>query len=97
MSGDRRWDEENGPSVYNIPLGGGLFRQPWAIGGSGSTYIYGYCDATYQEGWGQDQTVEFVRNGTSWTHYRNKFRPAGCDWRLIAVRLCFHNQLSAWQ
>jgi 20S proteasome subunit beta 1 len=60
-----RWDAENGPSVYNIPLGGGLFRQPWAIGGSGSTYIYGYCDATYQEGWGQDQTVEFVRNGAS--------------------------------
>lgn len=59
----RRWDEENGPSVYNIPLGGGLFRQPWAIGGSGSTYIYGYCDATYQEGWGQDETVQFVRNG----------------------------------
>lgn len=27
------WDEEVGPSVYNIPLGGGLFRQPWAIGG----------------------------------------------------------------
>jgi Proteasome subunit len=27
------WDEEVGPSVYNIPLGGGLFKQPWAIGG----------------------------------------------------------------
>ncbi|KAI0774409.1 20S proteasome subunit [Fomes fomentarius] len=56
------WDKEAGPSVYNIPLGGGLFKQPWAIGGSGSTYVYGYCDATYQEGWGRDQTVEFVKN-----------------------------------
>jgi hypothetical protein len=28
------WDNEVGPSVYNIPLGGGLFRQPWAIGGA---------------------------------------------------------------
>lgn len=28
------WDKEAGPSVYNIPLGGGLFRQPWAIGGA---------------------------------------------------------------
>ena len=27
------WDKEDGPSVYNIPLGGGIFRQPWAIGG----------------------------------------------------------------
>ncbi|KAI0660849.1 nucleophile aminohydrolase [Cubamyces menziesii] len=56
------WDKETGPSVYNIPLGGGLFRQPWAIGGSGSTYVYGYCDATYKEGWGRDETVEFVKN-----------------------------------
>lgn len=56
------WDKEVGPSVYNIPLGGGLFRQPWAIGGSGSTYVYGYCDATYKEGWGRDATVEFVKN-----------------------------------
>jgi 20S proteasome alpha/beta subunit len=28
------WDEGAGPSVYNIPLGGGLFKQPWAIGGT---------------------------------------------------------------
>ncbi|KAH9899734.1 nucleophile aminohydrolase [Cubamyces lactineus] len=56
------WDKETGPSVYNIPLGGGLFRQPWAIGGSGSTYVYGYCDATYKEGWNRDETVEFVKN-----------------------------------
>jgi 20S proteasome subunit beta 1 len=56
------WDKEVGPSVYNIPVGGGLFRQPWAIGGSGSTYVYGYCDATYKDGWGRDETVEFVKN-----------------------------------
>lgn len=56
------WDKEVGPSVYNIPLGGGLFRQPWAIGGSGSTYVYGYCDATYRDGWGRDETVQFVKN-----------------------------------
>jgi len=56
------WDKQLGPSVYNIPLGGGLFKQPWAIGGSGSTYVYGYCDATYKEGWGRDETIEFVKN-----------------------------------
>lgn len=27
------WDAENGGQVYNVPLGGGMFRQPWAIGG----------------------------------------------------------------
>jgi len=57
------WDPVNGGTVYNIPLGGGLFKGPWAIGGSGSTYIYGYCDATFREDWGQEETVEFVKNG----------------------------------
>lgn len=32
--------------------------------GSGSTYVYGYCDATYRENWGRDETVEFVKNST---------------------------------
>ena len=59
------WDNNNAGTVYNVPLGGGLFKAPWAIGGSGSTYIYGYCDATFREGWGRDETVEFVRNGES--------------------------------
>ena len=27
------WDKKKGGSVYNVPLGGGLFQQPWAIGG----------------------------------------------------------------
>ncbi|GAA5857635.1 hypothetical protein JCM8547_004308 [Rhodosporidiobolus lusitaniae] len=56
------WDPVAGGTVYNIPLGGGLFKAPWAIGGSGSTYIYGYCDSTYREDWGRDETVDFVRN-----------------------------------
>ncbi|KAI5449679.1 Proteasome subunit beta type-1 [Naganishia albida] len=56
------WDEEQGGQVYNIPLGGGIFRQPWSIGGSGSTYVYGYCDATYKEGMNEEETVNFVRN-----------------------------------
>ena len=27
--------------------------------------MYGYCDATFQDGWDRDQTVEFVKNSTS--------------------------------
>jgi 20S proteasome subunit beta 1 len=59
------WDKENGGSVWNIPLGGSLHRQPFAIGGSGSTYIYGYCDATYRDGMNQEECIEFVKNCTS--------------------------------
>ena len=49
--------------VYSIPLGGMCVRQPFAIGGSGSTYIYGYCDAHYKKGMTREECVEFVKNG----------------------------------
>jgi 20S proteasome subunit beta 1 len=44
------WDERNGGVVYSIPLGGGLFREAYTIGGSGSGFIYGYCDANFKKG-----------------------------------------------
>ncbi|KAF9896224.1 Proteasome subunit beta type-1, partial [Lobosporangium transversale] len=56
------WDKENGGSVWNIPLGGSLHRQPFAIGGSGSTYIYGYCDANFKDGMNREQCIDFVKN-----------------------------------
>lgn len=36
------WDKQTGPSVYNIPVGGGLFKQPWAIGGQCVVLGIGY-------------------------------------------------------
>ncbi|KAI8148278.1 proteasome subunit beta type-6 [Fennellomyces sp. T-0311] len=59
------WDEKNGPAVYNVPLGGSLHKQPFAIGGSGSTYIYGYCDANFKENMTRDECVGFVKNSLS--------------------------------
>lgn len=56
------WDKRNGGQVYSIPLGGMLVRQPVSIGGSGSTYVYGYVDANFKEGMTQDQCVDFVTN-----------------------------------
>ncbi|KAI8075411.1 proteasome subunit beta type-6 [Gilbertella persicaria] len=56
------WDKKEGPAVYNIPLGGSLHKQPFAIGGSGSTYIYGYCDATYRDDMSREECIEFVKH-----------------------------------
>lgn len=39
-----------------------LVRQPVAIGGSGSTYVYGYVDANFKVGMKQAECVEFVKN-----------------------------------
>ena len=48
--------------------------------GSGSTYVYGYCDATYRDGWGRDENVKFVKNSKhipknilSFTNHRSYF------------------------
>eukprot|EP00211_Chloroparvula_japonica_P014325 CAMPEP_0119133266 /NCGR_PEP_ID=MMETSP1310-20130426/13283_1 /TAXON_ID=464262 /ORGANISM="Genus nov. species nov., Strain RCC2339" /LENGTH=227 /DNA_ID=CAMNT_0007123953 /DNA_START=260 /DNA_END=940 /DNA_ORIENTATION=+ len=59
------WDPVHGGSVYSIPLGGVLVRQPFAIGGSGSTFIYGYCDANYKENMTKEEAVAFCRNALS--------------------------------
>ncbi|KAJ3063641.1 Proteasome subunit beta type-1 [Quaeritorhiza haematococci] len=55
------WDKHDGPSVWAIPLGGSLHKQPFAIGGSGSTYIYGFCDAAWKDGMGRDEAIDFTK------------------------------------
>ena len=55
------WDEVNGGSVYSIPVGGSMVKMPYAIGGSGSAYIYGYCDANWREGMTREESLQFVR------------------------------------
>jgi len=56
------WDRRNGGQVYTIPLGGMIVRQPLAIGGSGSSYVFGYTDANFKPGMTEEQTVQFVTN-----------------------------------
>jgi 20S proteasome subunit beta 1 len=38
-----------------------LHKQPYAIGGSGSTYIYGYCDANWKENMTEEEGIAFVK------------------------------------
>ena len=59
------WDKYNGGQVFSIPLGGSLVKQPFAIGGSGSTYIYGFCDSNYREGMTKEECVNFVKNAVA--------------------------------
>ncbi|KAL4743570.1 nucleophile aminohydrolase [Aspergillus similis] len=55
------YDPRHGGQVYSIPLGGSLHKQAYSIGGSGSTYIYGYCDANWRENMTEEEGIEFVR------------------------------------
>ncbi|XP_078050209.1 proteasome beta1 subunit [Augochlora pura] len=56
------WDSQKGGQVYSIPLGGMCVRQPISIGGSGSTYVYGYMDSQYKPNMSKDECVELVQN-----------------------------------
>uniref|UniRef100_A0A670HSA8 Proteasome subunit beta n=2 Tax=Podarcis muralis TaxID=64176 RepID=A0A670HSA8_PODMU len=55
------WDAKKGGQVYGT-LGGMLTRQPFAIGGSGSTYIYGYVDSAYKPGMSREECRQFTMN-----------------------------------
>ncbi|XP_014665642.1 PREDICTED: proteasome subunit beta type-6-like [Priapulus caudatus] len=56
------WDKKEGGQVYSIPLGGMLIRQPFSIGGSGSSYIYGYVDSVFKPGMSRQECEKFVEN-----------------------------------
>ena len=45
----------------NIPLGGSCIKMPWAIGGSGSTFIYGLADSEFREGLSESETQDLVK------------------------------------
>lgn len=56
------WDKRLGGQVYSVPIGGMLVRQAFTIGGSGSSYVYGYTDANFKEGMTQEEAVNFSKN-----------------------------------
>jgi 20S proteasome subunit beta 1 len=55
------WDPVDGGSVYNIALGGSCMKMPFAIGGSGSTYIYGLLDSEFREGMTAEEAGSLVK------------------------------------
>ncbi|XP_017494909.1 PREDICTED: proteasome subunit beta type-6-like [Rhagoletis zephyria] len=56
------WDRRRGGQVYTIPLGGMVTRQPVSIGGSGSSYVYGYVDAHFKPKMSKEECAAFVTN-----------------------------------
>ncbi|CAF1194153.1 unnamed protein product [Didymodactylos carnosus] len=54
------WDKKLGGQVYSCPLGGLLVRQPVSLGGSGSTYIWGFLDNNYKPNMTKKECLELV-------------------------------------
>ncbi|KAJ2540451.1 Proteasome subunit beta type-1 [Coemansia sp. RSA 1853] len=56
------WDKQTGGDVFEIPIGGSLHRPEFAIAGSGSSYISGFCDKSYRPGMSKEECIEFAKN-----------------------------------
>ncbi len=56
-------DPVEGPQVFRVPSGGSSFREKFAIAGSGSTFIYGYCDSQFKENMSLEEAKKFAING----------------------------------
>lgn len=54
------WDRRKGGQIYSIPIGGMCVRQSVSIGGSGSSYIYGFVDANYKPQMKREDCVSLV-------------------------------------
>lgn len=59
------WDPLCGGTVYNIPVGGACIPMPFALGGSGSTFIYGLVDAEYRDNMTKDEALALVKKAVS--------------------------------
>ena len=46
--------------VYAVPIGGTKVRQRYAIDGSGSIFIYGYCDSEFRDNFTRAEAEAFV-------------------------------------
>ncbi|XP_053321096.1 proteasome subunit beta type-6 [Spea bombifrons] len=59
------WDKQKGGQVYTVPMGGMMVHQPFSIGGSGSSYIYGFVDSAYKPGMTKEECLTFTANALS--------------------------------
>ncbi|KCV69574.1 20S proteasome subunit beta 1 [Fonticula alba] len=59
------WDKASGGAVYNIPQGGSVHQLDISIGGSGSIFIYGYCDEFYRPDMSKEECLDFCRKAVA--------------------------------
>lgn len=65
------YDDQNGGQVYSVPLGGMMIRQSCTIGGSGSSFIYGFVREHYKENMEKEECVEFVKKAVFHAMYHD--------------------------
>ncbi|RNF01040.1 proteasome beta-1 subunit [Trypanosoma rangeli] len=64
-------DPLNGGSVYSIPSGGSCVKLDYALGGSGSIFLYSFFDANYKPGMSKDECIRFCQRAVAHAYSRD--------------------------
>ncbi|CAJ1019198.1 putative Proteasome subunit [Leishmania shawi] len=59
------YDPINGSSVYSIPSGGSCVKLDYALGGSGSIFLYSFFDANYKPDMSKSECVAFCQRAVA--------------------------------
>jgi 20S proteasome subunit beta 1 len=59
------WDLDGGYQLYHVSSSGLLMRKKIILAGSGSGYIFGWCDANYCEDFTLDEAIDFCVRGVA--------------------------------
>ncbi|EAN96706.1 putative proteasome beta-1 subunit [Trypanosoma cruzi] len=65
------YDPLNGGSVYSIPSGGSCVKLDYALGGSGSIFLYSFFDANYKTGMSKEECVCFCQRAVAHAYSRD--------------------------
>ncbi|GKY97439.1 hypothetical protein MPSEU_000702400 [Mayamaea pseudoterrestris] len=59
------WSPQEGGAVYQVAQGGTCMKVPFAVGGSGSMYIFGLIDSSYKADMTKEETLVLVKKSVS--------------------------------
>jgi len=59
------WDPVEGGQVFNVVMGGSCLKQSFALGGSGSLFIYRLLDAEFRPGMTEEEARNLVKKSIS--------------------------------
>ena len=64
-------DNVEGPQIYSVGIGGSVSRQNIVLSGSGSAFIYGYCDTNYKPGMSRQDARQLLKNAITLAMHRD--------------------------
>jgi len=92
------YDNVNGGQIFTVPMGGMVVNQPFSMGGSGSSYLYGLVDNKFKPGMNRAECEELVLQAVTMAIRRDGSSGGCCRMATItkegvARRLILNNEL----